>query len=114
MELELTTPEGYRFHVYGETPNWSLYRALNDPAWKPTYSRWRHGGYYVDNLYYPSGAVGCIVSARYTHDGLFHLACDPRPVDQRVGYRTREEAAYAEREMVLCMWRTLDTTRENL
>ena len=98
--MELTTPEGYRFHVYGEDLKWSRYGALNDPAWTPTYSRWRHGGSYVDNLYRPSGAVGCIASARHTDDGLFHIACDPRPADRQVGYRTREAAAYAEREHV--------------
>lgn len=112
--MELTTPEGYRFHMYGDDLKWGRYRALNDPSWKPAYSRWRHGGSYVDNLYRPSGAVGCIASARHTVDGLFRIACDPRPEDQQVGYRTREEAAYAEREMVLSMWRTLDTTGENL
>ena len=112
--MELATPEGYRFNVYEETPAWERYRALSDPSWKPTYSRWRHGGSYVDNLYYPSGAVGCIASARHTVDGLFRIACDPRLEDQQVGYRTREAAAYAERGMVLCMWRTLDTTGENL
>ena len=114
MELELTTPEGYRFHMYGEDLKWSRYSALNDPAWTPTYSRWRHGGSYVDNLRYPNGAAGCIASARHTDDGLFHIACDPRPADRQVGYHTREAAAYAEREMVLSMWRMLDTTGENL
>ena len=112
--MELTTPEGYRFNVYGEAPKWSRYRALNNPAWKPAYSSWRNGGWYVNNLFYPSGAVGCIVSARHTEDGLFRIACDPRPADKQVGYRTREAATYVERGMVLSMWRMLDTTGENL
>src|SRR5580700_4881304 len=28
--------------------------------WSPVYSPWRHGGWYVDNVRYPSGAVGCV------------------------------------------------------
>lgn len=28
--------------------------------WEPEYERWRHGGWYVTNCTYPSGAIGCV------------------------------------------------------
>ena len=28
--------------------------------WEPQYSRWRHGGWYVSNVRYSSGACGCL------------------------------------------------------
>lgn len=44
--------------------------------WTPVYSRWRHGGWYVDNVRYPSGACGC-VSNNYP-DKKWRIACDSR------------------------------------
>lgn len=58
------------------------------------YSRWRHGGWYVHNVRYPSGAVGC-VSRNYS-DKKWRIACDPRPFEEQPTFRSRDEAAYAE------------------
>lgn len=62
------------------------------------YSPWRHGGWYVDNVRYPSGACGC-VSRNYS-DGKWRIVCDPRPFEERPSFRTRDEAAKAERDMI--------------
>lgn len=59
-----------------------------------TYSRWRHGGWYVHEVHYPSGAIGC-VSRNYS-DRKWRIVCDPRPFEQRPTFRTRDEAAAAE------------------
>lgn len=68
-------------------------------GWIPVYSRWRHGGWYVDNLQYPSGAVGC-VSNNYP-DHKWRIACDDRPeAHERYTFPTRDAAAYAEYELV--------------
>lgn len=58
------------------------------------YSAWRHGGWYVDNVRYPSGAIGC-VSRNYA-DGKWRIACDPRPFDQQPTFKSRDDAARAE------------------
>ncbi len=58
------------------------------------FSAWRHGGWYVHNVRYPSGACGC-VSSNY-EDGKWRIVCDPRPFDQQPTFKTREEAAEAE------------------
>ena len=73
-------------------------RAQNDPDWTPSYSPWRHGGWYVDNLHYPTGAVGC-VSRNYA-DKKWRIACDPRPFEEQATFRNRDEAARAERDLV--------------
>jgi hypothetical protein len=74
------------------------------------YSRWRHGGWYVDNVHYPSGAVGCV--SRNYGDRKWRIACDERrrtgtnvPPSQVVDhtYRTRDEAATAERRLIEAM-----------
>ncbi|MGY6251811.1 hypothetical protein ACXIVK_00005 [Paraburkholderia caledonica] len=31
-----------------------------DQAWAPSYSPWRHGGWYVHSNRYPDGTVGCV------------------------------------------------------
>lgn len=73
-----------------------------DPSWSPSYSAWRHGGWYVTNVRYPTGAIGC-VSNNYA-DGKWRIVCDPRrdglnePGD--FTFATREAAANAERELV--------------
>lgn len=59
-----------------------------------TYSRWRHGGWYVAGVRYPSGACGC-VSRNYA-DGKWRIVCDPRPFVERPTFKTRDEAAMAE------------------
>lgn len=67
-------------------------------AWQPQYSPWRHGGWYVDNVRYPSGAVGC-VSRNYA-DRKWRIACDDRPdAFERFTYPNRDAAARAEYEL---------------
>ena len=70
--------------------------------WKPVYSSWRHVGWYVTNIQYPSGACGC-VSRNYT-DKKWRIVCDERRVDlDQPGDHTfprRDAAALAERELV--------------
>jgi hypothetical protein len=61
-----------------------------------TYEPGRHGGWYVNEVRYPSGAVGCV--SRNYPDKKWRIACDERPGDHT--YRTRDEAARAEWEMV--------------
>lgn len=59
-----------------------------------TYARWRHGGWYVYEVRYPSGACGC-VSRNYA-DGKWRIACDPRPFDSQPTFKNRDDAARAE------------------
>lgn len=61
--------------------------------WTPTYSPWRHGGWYVNNVRYPSGAVGCV--SRNYPDKKWRIVCDDRPGDHT--YASRDAAARAER-----------------
>ena len=63
-----------------------------------TYSRWRHGGWYVYGVEYPSGACGC-VSNNYA-DRKWRIACDPRPFEQQPTFKTREAAARGEYDYV--------------
>lgn len=65
-----------------------------EPPTTFAYERWRHGGWTVLNIWYPSGAVGC-VSNNY-HDRKWRIACDPRPFEEQPTFRTRDEAALAE------------------
>lgn len=58
------------------------------------YSPWRHGGWYVHNVQYHSGGVGCV--SRNYEDGKWRIVCDPRPWEERPTFRTRDEAALAE------------------
>lgn len=70
-------------------------------GWKPSYSPWRHGGWYVSNVQYPSGAVGC-VSNNYP-DGKWRIVCDERRDDlggpDDFTFATRDAAARAEYDM---------------
>lgn len=67
-------------------------------GWTPVFSKWRHGGWYVNNVRYPSDACGC-VSRNYV-DGKWRIACDDRrttlgaPDD--ITFKSRDEAARAE------------------
>lgn len=63
-------------------------------TWTPVYSKWRHGGWYVDNVGYPSGAVGCI--SKNFPDGKWRIVCHPLPFDQQPTFKSRDEAARAE------------------
>ena len=64
-------------------------------VFKPEFSPWRHGGWYVDNVRYPSGACGCV--SRNYPDRKWRIACDNRPGDHT--YPNREAAARAEYEI---------------
>jgi hypothetical protein len=68
--------------------------ALTAPVGGWDYSRWRHGGWYVHNVRYPSGACGC-VSCNYD-DHKWRIACDPRPFEQQPTFSCRDDAAAAE------------------
>lgn len=73
-------------------------RRQNADDWTPSYSPWRHGGWYVDNLRYPSGAVGCV--SRNYEDKKWRIACDPRPFEEQQTFKNRDEAARAERDLI--------------
>jgi len=84
------------------TSHFNITRALAlDANWEPSYSKWRHGGWYVNNTY-PSGGCGC-VSNNYD-DNKWRIVCDPRR--GRLGepgdftFKTRDEAARAERALI--------------
>jgi hypothetical protein len=62
-----------------------------------TYEAWRHGGWYVLDVRYPSGAVGCV--SRNYPDRKWRIACDPRPDGHEHTYPSREAAADAEAEL---------------
>jgi hypothetical protein len=69
-------------------------------TWTPSFAPWRHGGWYVTNVRYPSGAVGC-VSRNYS-DGKWRIVCRPgsgpgEPDD--LTFPSRDAAARAEREL---------------
>jgi len=66
---------------------------------KPDYSPWRHGGWYVHNVRYPSGACGC-VSNNYA-DRKWRIVCDTR--NPKPTYSTRHAAAFAEYELIKSM-----------
>lgn len=74
----------------------------DDPDWAPSFRAWRHGGWYVSNLHYPSGASGC-VSNNYP-DERWRIVCDRRrsglgePGD--FTFSTRAEASQAERRHI--------------
>jgi hypothetical protein len=66
--------------------------------WEPQYSRWRHGGWYVSNVRYSSGACGC-VSNNYI-DKKWRIVCDDRRTDLGepgdITFPSRDAAARAE------------------
>jgi hypothetical protein len=58
----------------------------------PIYNEWRHGGWYVSNVIYPSGAVGCV--SRNYEDKKWRIVCDPRPdAHEKYTYPSRDAAA---------------------
>ena len=75
-------------------------------TWTPEYERWRHGGWYVMNVRYPSGAVGCV--SRNYPDKKWRIVCDERP-GERPTYANRDAAARAERDLVRDAFRALST-----
>ncbi|MBA1280465.1 hypothetical protein [Stutzerimonas stutzeri] len=96
-----------RVHFMSERAAWTnvshfnITNSLTLDGWEPSYSKWRHGGWYVNNTY-PSGGSGC-VSNNYD-DGKWRIVCDPRrgslgqPGD--FTFKTRDEAARAERVLI--------------
>lgn len=67
-------------------------------TWIPSYAPWRHGGWYVSNVRYPSGAVGC-VSNNYS-DHKWRIVTEntgPGSEGDRT-FANRDAAARAERE----------------
>lgn len=69
-------------------------------TWEPSFSPWRHGGWYVDNVRYASGAAGC-VSRNYA-DRKWRIVCDDRPdAHERHTYPSRDAAARAERALAM-------------
>ena len=79
---------------------------LVNPSALLHYSRWRHGGWYISGIRYPSGACGC-VSSNYP-DKKWRIVCDDRrqalnaPGD--VTFGSRESAARAEQLLALQAW----------
>lgn len=62
-----------------------------EPRWSPRYERWRHGGWYVTNVRYPTGAVGCV--SRNYPDRKWRIVCGP----QHITFSSRNDAAHAEK-----------------
>ena len=69
--------------------------------WRPVFSPWRHGGWYVENVVYPSRAIGCV--SRTYPDRRWRIACDPRCSDLGAEgdftFPTRDAAARAEYQL---------------
>ena len=59
--------------------------------WTPQYEKWRHGGWYVTNVRYKSGACGCV--SRNYDDGKWRIACG----DFSQTFPSRDAAARAEK-----------------
>ncbi len=68
-----------------------------DSAWTPEYEKWRHGGWYVRNVRYADGAIGCV--SRNYPDHKWRIVCDRRPDAYNITYASRDAAAFAEREL---------------
>ena len=75
--------------------------------WTPEYSPWRHGGWYVDNVHYPSGAVGCV--SRNYPDRKWCIVCDNR--NPQPTYRSRDDAARAEHDLTVELQRRFNAQR---
>lgn len=74
---------------------------MNNQEWKPEYSKWRHGGWYVHNVQYPSGACGCV--SNNFPDKQWRIVCDERRKELGESgdftFETRDLAARAELEL---------------
>lgn len=82
------------------TSVFNVSEALDESAaWEPLFSKWSGGGWYVANVQYPEGSVGCVC---YSFDeSTWRIVCDPRAgSDEEVTFKTRKEAAHAERMLV--------------
>jgi hypothetical protein len=66
----------------------------------PIYEKWRHGGWYVTNVRYPSGACGCV--SRNFADGKWRIVDEAFRASDISAVRTfpnRDAAAKAEYEL---------------
>lgn len=72
---------------------------------KFAYEPWRHGGWYVPGVRYPSGAIGSV--SRNHKDRRWRIACDPRGFDAAPTFESRDEAARAEWELAQAQFRAL-------
>ncbi len=79
---------------------------MTETNWKPEYSPWRHGGWYVTNAHYPGGACGC-VSNNYD-DKKWRIACGPL---HSVTFPSRDAAARAEKALTLFLSDAKETAR---
>lgn len=70
-----------------------------------TYSQWRHGGWYVNEVRYPSGAIGCV--SRNYPDGKWRIVCG----NHDVTFPTREAAARAELEIAAAKCAEIDAAK---
>ncbi len=70
--------------------------------WAPSFDPWRHGGYYVTNLRYPTGAVGCV--AKVGARDQWSIACPDGWGAHVARFSNRRDAAQAERIHVLDQW----------
>lgn len=62
-----------------------------ETVWTPEYESWRHGGWYVTNVYWPEGGCGC-VSNNYP-DRKWRIVCEYSGTT----FPSRDAAARAER-----------------
>lgn len=72
-----------------------------------TYTRWRHGGWYVSAVRYPSGAIGCV--SRNYDDKKWRIACDPRGFEKSPTFKSRDDAAGAEWDLAQAEFRAMTT-----
>lgn len=75
---------------------------MTETEWTPRYEPWRHGGWYVTNIHYPSGAVGCV--SRNYPDRKWRIVGDIRPRGHSYTYPTRDAAARAELDLAAHAW----------
>lgn len=73
-------------------------------TWSPRYEPWRHGGWYVTNVQYPSGAVGCV--SRNFADKKWRIVNETSVMESSTvrTFPNRDAAARAERESALAEW----------
>jgi hypothetical protein len=77
--------------------------------WQPSYSSWRHGGWYVHGITYPNGGCGC-VSNNYA-DKKWRIVCEGgkyATLEEFPSYPTREAAAFAERQIAIEQMKVLE------
>lgn len=85
----------------------TLAKSITDTSKQFYYERWRHGGWYVGGVRYPSGATGC-VSSNFA-DKKWRIVCDDRRINLNepgdFTFRSRDEAARAEQILAIEAWK---------